>query len=221
MPLLGTAAMLLSFDVLPEAVAEHDHWHTHEHLPERLAIPGFLRGSRWVALPGQQPRYMVLYEVRDLATLDSEAYLARLNQPTPWTRKMMPHYRSMQRGLCAVVASAGLGSGHLALLTRFSPAPGAALASEQLARLAQRPGLGGVHLLQGALAAQMTQEQRIRGADAGVDGALLVTGYDQPALEALARTELSPNALQAQGAQAVVHTLYRLDYTLMAAELAA
>jgi hypothetical protein len=51
-PLLGPAAMLLSFDVLPEVVAEHDHWHTHEHLPERLSIPGFLRGTRWVSLQG-------------------------------------------------------------------------------------------------------------------------------------------------------------------------
>jgi hypothetical protein len=44
MPLLGTAAMLLSFDVAEEAIAEHDEWHTHEHFPERLSIPGFLRG---------------------------------------------------------------------------------------------------------------------------------------------------------------------------------
>lgn len=46
MPLLGSAAMLLSFDIVPP---EHDDWHTHEPLPERLSIPGFLRGTRWVA----------------------------------------------------------------------------------------------------------------------------------------------------------------------------
>ena len=62
--------MVLSFDIAPEAIAEHDDWHTHEHLPERLSIPGFLRGSRWVATRGE-PRYMVLYEVRELATLTS------------------------------------------------------------------------------------------------------------------------------------------------------
>src|SRR6478672_3359944 len=99
MPLLGSAAMLLSFDVEAGAVDEHDRWHTHEHLPERLSIPGFLRGTRWVASEGE-PRYMVLYEVQDLAVLSSEAYLARLNSPSPWTQKMMPHYRGMQRGLC-------------------------------------------------------------------------------------------------------------------------
>ncbi len=42
--------MLLSFDVAAEVQVEHDDWHSHEHLPERLSIPGFLRGSRWRAL---------------------------------------------------------------------------------------------------------------------------------------------------------------------------
>lgn len=34
----------------------------------------------------------------------------------------------------------------------------------------------------------MTNEQRMRGADAGVDWALLVTGYDQEAFTSLSRT---------------------------------
>ncbi len=75
MPLLGSAAMLLTFDVVADAVEEHDRWHTHEHLPERLSIPGFRRGTRWIATEGG-PRYMVLYEVERLATLASEPYLA-------------------------------------------------------------------------------------------------------------------------------------------------
>src|SRR5206468_1210578 len=120
MPLLGSAAMLLSFDVEPEAIAEHDDWHTHEHLPERLSIPGFLRGTRWVAVRGQ-PRYVVLYEVRELATLTSAAYLARLNDPSAWTSKMMPHYRQMTRGLCNVVGSFGAGAGNVAWVVRFKP----------------------------------------------------------------------------------------------------
>ena len=33
MPVLGSAAMLLSFDIEADAIAEHDRWHTHEHLP--------------------------------------------------------------------------------------------------------------------------------------------------------------------------------------------
>ena len=44
--------MLLGFDIEAPAIAEHDEWHTHEHLPERLSIPGFLRGTRWIAVRG-------------------------------------------------------------------------------------------------------------------------------------------------------------------------
>ena len=42
MPLLGQAAILLSFDVAPETIAEHDDWHAYEHPPNGLAIPCFM-----------------------------------------------------------------------------------------------------------------------------------------------------------------------------------
>ena len=225
MTLLGPAAVLLGFDIAPEAIDEHDDWHTHEHLPERLAIPGFRRGSRWVALQGG-PRYMVLYEVERRETLESPAYLERLNRPTPWTAKMMPHYRGMVRGLCTVAASGGTGLGPFGLLVRFGVAPGAAerlpawLQREILEALPMRPGLGSVHLLQGQVAATMTNEQRIRGADAGVDRALLVTGYRQDAVAGLATAELDLERLEAAGAAGATVALYRTDYTLLAAELA-
>lgn len=219
MPLLGSAAMLLSFDIVPDAVAEHDHWHTFEHLPERLSIPGFLRGTRWVALEGG-PRYLVLYEVEQLATLTSSAYLERLNHPTPWTARIMPGYRGMRRGFCAVTGSFGHGLGHLCALLRFKPPADAAAAlhrwllHEALPELPTRPGLGSVHWLEGAVTPAMTQEQRIRGADAGVDSMLLLTGYDRAALDALMRDELGADALAQRGACEVTQALYRIDYSL-------
>jgi hypothetical protein len=219
MPLLGQAAMLLSFDVVADAIAEHDQWHTHEHLPERLSIPGFVRGTRWVALRGQ-PRYFVLYEVKQLATLTSDAYLERLNNPSPWTSKMMPHYRGMTRGFCSVTGSFGFGIGHVSLLLRFKPAPGAesslrqCLLQDTLPQLPSRPGIGSVHLFEGAAAPAMTNEQRIRGADAGVDWALFVTGYNQDALENLVQAELGGAQLKAHGAVDVLAATYRMDYAL-------
>lgn len=224
MPLLGQAAMLLNFDIVPDAVAEHDDWHTHEHLPERLAIPGFLRGTRWAAI-GDGPAYCVLYEVERLDTLTSAAYLTRLNNPSPWTQKMMPHYRGMSRGLCRVVRSCGLGMGHYALQLRFKPAAGADaallhwLGDELMPALCLRPGLGSVHLLQSGLTAAMTSEQRIRGADAGVDWALLATGYQEAAVAGLAGREFAPDALQRRGSTQVTATIYRSAYTLTAQEV--
>jgi len=226
MALLGPAAILLGFDIAAEAIDEHDDWHTHEHLPERLSIPGFLRGTRWVAIDAA-PRYAVLYEVASRDTLASPAYLARLNRPTPWTARTMPHYRGMTRGLCSVAASAGPGTGPFALLVRLDPAAGAAarldawLRDAIVAPLPRRPGLGSAHLLKAEIAATMTNEQRIRGADAGVAWALLVTGYRQDAVAALAAAELSGGELEAHGAARATAGVYRLDYCLLAAEAAA
>ena len=44
MAMLGSARMVIWFEVdTPEIVPEHEDWHVHEHMYERLAIPGFLR----------------------------------------------------------------------------------------------------------------------------------------------------------------------------------
>ena len=219
MPLLGQAAMLLSFDVADDAIAEHDDWHTHEHLPERLSIPGFIRGTRWISLRGQ-PRYFVMYEVAQLATLTSQAYLERLDNPSPWTSKIMARYRGMSRGFCSVTASFGLGVGHLGLLVRFKPQAVAAdrmrarLVEQVLPQLPSKIGVGSVHLLEGALTAPMTNEQRIRGADAGVDWAILATGYGPEALAELSGGDLGSVRLAALGAASVDAMSYRMDYSL-------
>ena len=218
--------MLLSFDVAAEAMAEHDEWHTHEHLPERLSIPGFLRGTRWVTMREQQPRYLVLYEVTGLATLTSEAYLDRLNHPSAWTARMMAHYRGMRRGLCTVTCSLGLGMGNVAALLRFRPAPVAALPlrrwllDDALPSLPSRRGIGSVHLLEAAEPAPMTAEQRIRGADASIDWALLLTAYSEEALTELVQRDFDVARLERRGAEDVVDGLYRIHYSLTREELA-
>jgi len=40
MALYSNAAMIMFYDVAPGAVDDHDDWHTHEHIPERVSIPG-------------------------------------------------------------------------------------------------------------------------------------------------------------------------------------
>ena len=226
MPLLGQGAMLLLFDVVPDARAEHDEWHTHEHLPERLSIPGFVRGTRWVAADGQ-PRYFVMYEVEQLATLTSGAYLERLNHPSPWTAKMMQSYRGMTRGFCSVAGSFGFGLGAAGLLIRFSPADGmdsllrSWLVRDILPQLPSRAGIGSVHLLEGTATPPMTNEQRIRGADARADRVLLVTGYREGVLADLMRADLGAAQLEQHGATEVLGAMYRMEYSIVRAEVGA
>jgi len=225
MDALPRAAMLLSFDIADEAQAEHDDWHSHEHLPERLAIPGFRRGSRWRVLAGG-PGYFVMYEVDSLDVLASPAYLNRLNHPSPWTAKMMPFYRGMRRGLCEIVASAGHGLGGFGLLLRFGvEAQGRAalcdwLAREMVAALPAQAAVVSAGLFRSGLQAATTVEQRIRGQDAAVDWALLVTGFARGPIDDLAGGALSPSALERRGATAVESATYQIVHCLMASDLA-
>jgi hypothetical protein len=219
MGLLGNAAIVLYFGVPAHDAAEHDNWHTHEHMPERLAIPGFLRGSRWSATEGGG--YMVVYEVTDLPVLTSPAYLARLDDPTPWTREVMKSYRGMHRGLCRLQWKSGRGLGGMAASFRFRPAAGAEarlstwLTREALPELAARPGLASASLLEAAANTAMTREQTIRGRDGAVEWVVLVTGYDAGAVARLAQEDLAAERFLANGAeQAPLAAAYRLAYAL-------
>lgn len=170
----------------PAADAEFEAWHSREHLPERLGIPGFLDGSRWKSASGP-PRYFLRYRISGPEVFASAAYRARLDAPSDWTRRMMPHIGGMTRGLCRQLAGAGSGTGrHLATcrIARLScdPPPGLALPQ----------GVAAIRLLQGhAPQGTPAWEERARGGDSAVDLALLAEGDRTAALRrALAATGL-------------------------------
>ena len=190
----GKAAVVIWCDVDPAIRPEFEEWHSAEHIPERVAIPGFLRGSRWVS----GDSFFMMYELDDPATLTGAAYLERLNNPTPWSRKMMPHHRNMVRALCAVRASHGQGLPQAMATVRFSP-------GKDTPQLPSRKGVTGAALLQSQPMPATTTEQKIRGGDATADWVLLVGGYDAAAVERAAAELPFPGATRG---------LYRLSYSL-------
>lgn len=196
MALLGSAALAMWWNIAPEVRAEFEDWHTHEHFPERLGLPGFLRASRWADAAGGEG-FFVLYELADHGVLASPEYLARLNAPTPWSRKLMPHHRDMVRSQCVVLDSRGAVAGGHALTVRFSPGAGAPAAPEAVAawlpQLAAAPGVAGAHLLRTqAPRIGPTVEQQIRGnADTESAWAFVACGYSRDALEAIRHPALA------------------------------
>ena len=83
--------------------------------------------------------FFVMYELASYETLTSDGYLARLNNPTPWSTKMMPHHRDMVRSQCRVLGSAGA-----ALLLRYSCDSGSVVdACVSLLRGSPRQSSGG------------------------------------------------------------------------------
>lgn len=84
-----------------------NNWWTNEHLPERLSIPGFYRARRYEGKQAEtdQRRYLALYEVASLATLTSNDYMAKLNNPTAGTRQNLPTLARMNRAACRVLGT--------------------------------------------------------------------------------------------------------------------
>ncbi len=211
MALLGNAAMLLFFDIVPEAIADFDDWLTGEHFAERVAIPGFIRAQRWVAqTPG--PRNFIVYEVADLDVLSSAAYRDRLDHPTPWTARMMPHFRGMARGFMNFQSRHGQVLGTSALVVRFSATPGREqhlqdwLDDDLIPDALGRRGVTSAHVLVSGRAPEMTVEQSIRGSDARVDRVLLLTGYTAESLHELLATRATAVSFEAHGATSQVQS---------------
>ena len=159
--LAGEGAVAIWNDIAEAGRAEFYAWHLHEHMPERVGIPGFVRGRRYRAADGAtQPEFFTLYETSTFQVIQGGDYLSRLNEPTAWTRSTTAHFQATTRSLTRVVASHGVGSGGALLTLRFdidddavkATVPRLASALEAIARL---PRLSGAHLL---------------GADAGVSG---------------------------------------------------
>jgi hypothetical protein len=48
MALLGKGALVIWHDVQDET--DYNEWHSKEHMLERVAVPGFRRGLRYVAI---------------------------------------------------------------------------------------------------------------------------------------------------------------------------
>jgi len=148
MALLGTAVVFILFDRAPGTVEEFYTWHDREHMPERLGIPGFLRGRRYHVI-GEGPQFLTLYEASDMDVLIGPDYLQRLNNPTPFSRKVGPLARNNSRGVCHVVKSISeQATGSALALIRFFCTNASALdqcLSQLEPALLRMNGIYGVH----------------------------------------------------------------------------
>lgn len=225
MALTSDAVMTLFYEFEGD-IADHDEWHSREHFHERLSVPGFLRATRWIALEGGE-RTMVTYEVSGVDVATSKGYLDRLNDPTPWTSRIMPRFRGMVRGFCHVEASVGFGFGAFAAVTRFQPEAGGEdalatwLGASVLPAMVAGHGMVGAHLLRPAPPPPMTREQALRGQDKAMPWLVIATACERGAAQEASDAHLPFDALEARGAQrGSRRDLYALHYTATAQEAA-
>lgn len=90
----------------PGAREEYEAWHAIEHVPERVGLPGFLWGRRYVG-GTDGASYFTLYGLQDLKALQTVQYADVIAHPTPWSARMRPRLSAFVRRPCVLVASAG------------------------------------------------------------------------------------------------------------------
>jgi hypothetical protein len=180
-------------------------FHTREHLPERLAIPGFQRGRRFESAAAPNT-FLVLYEVESLSVLTSAAYLERLNNPTDWTKRTMPLIRDNRR--LAVDLDINLGVASNVLFVAHIEAPAPTMASAILAEaptMLARDGVTAVRVghVDEAASNAPTAERKVLGEHAHAHGLFFsAEAHDEASgRAALASTSLSAYQLDAYALQ--------------------
>ena len=93
----GLLLVMIGVDAAHED--ELNRWYDEEHFPERMAVPGFQNGRRFIALEGV-PKYLATYDLESPEVLGSEAYRHATGAgTTSFTRRMQKLFKPMVRNV--------------------------------------------------------------------------------------------------------------------------
>lgn len=169
---MSTGILALWNNRVPEHAVEYEDWYKKEHFPERLGVPGILRGRRYEA-EGASPQFFTYYETETPETLTSPAYIERLENPTDWTRRVMGEImRDMSRTVCRVERREGAIRGAIAVAVRLKSTDGAeaALADPEI----QSRTIHREFWVNAEKAKEMTAEEKMRGGDEKIAACIMV-----------------------------------------------
>ena len=218
MPLAGKGMLLTSMNIDPSDEAEFNRWYDHEHLEERVAIPGFLEARRYVAHDGK-PKYLSLYSTETFEVLDSPAYRTALANQTAWSKANIARFRNMIRAVARITISRGQGRGAALGIVRLRPVDKDRLRAALRDQLepGKLDGIVSMHLLESdpALSKPITDDPSAENPGAG-DWFVLIDGTDVKAVSAAITARLGDAALKS----ATISTgLYRLMWDLAKSDL--
>lgn len=125
MSLQGDSFLCIWNDHDPAQAEEYEAWHTFEHVPERVCVPGFLSGRRYAAYDRSESRYFTLYDIASPTVLETPAYQDLQDNPTSWSHRMRPGFRNFLRIPCSTLVSKGIGCAETLGILVFSADQGA------------------------------------------------------------------------------------------------
>lgn len=167
--------------------AEFEQWFQGEHLQERLAVPGFLFGRRHQAISGGSG-YFNFYLVETPAVLTSQAYLERLDNPTPMTRKVMAEiFLNMNRTVCHRSLRVGRFRGAYAVTVRFNDVPDIGGLARVADSLVRDPAVAACEAWTAVDPAgqPVSMEEKLRGGDKKIKACLMADTLRQGDAEKL------------------------------------
>ena len=94
---MAKGILIAAMDYSDVAADEFNDWYDTEHIPERLAVAGFLNAERW--LGSTNPRQsLALYDLDNVGVLHSPPYLAVGGaNGSPWTKRVTSRTRALIR----------------------------------------------------------------------------------------------------------------------------
>jgi len=211
--LAGEGAIAIWNGISDEGRADFYSWHVTEHMPERVGIPGFVRGRRYRAADNNtHPEFFTLYETQTFEVTQGVDYLNRLNAPTPWTKRATAHFKTTTRSLTRVISSFGTGSGGALLTLRFDVEESERKNLESITtKVATLPEITGAHILKGdddASGIKTAESKGRKDLELPARWIILVEACSVEALAAVRALLNDHSALRAANAG-----LYRHEYT--------
>jgi len=212
--LAGEAVVAIWNDIEPDAREQFYDWHINEHMPERVGIPGFRRGRRYIAADAvTHPEFFTLYEADTMQVLQGADYTGRLNDPTPGTKATTAKFTGTSRALSRVLISHGPGMGGAMLTIRFDCDEPHLIAVRAMVRAAaQARRVTGAHLCQGDTAASAVSTVETRGRTGNQPAPSCFIMVEATDSDALADILLERALLGAGATGPFVRGMYRLEY---------
>ncbi len=115
---MSSAFLIFANDINPAQREAYERWHGGHHVPQRLTVPGILRATRYQT-SGGSPDYLTVYDLADIAVLNSPEYRRLAEQPDAVTQAMRPYLRNPLRLACRALAGADCPHGEFLVMLRM------------------------------------------------------------------------------------------------------
>ena len=219
MALFGKGMLLVLNEVKRRDEADFTEWYNREHIDERIALPGFKRARRYVAVRGS-PKFLATYECSKVGDLATPGYLALLANQSPWSQRVMNRFTRFKRMTLRIQLDLTTGIGGSLTVVRFEPKAGSRLIAwlrENLPKAVAMPGMVGAAAAENDLKAANAPAQK-QGFDyprtEEAEWVLLLESGEPEAGEAAARKLFTTKALKQFGvSKPPIVGSYRLLFT--------